>query len=297
MFNYRSTADFEKPEMILARLEKINAGANLSEHQWWIGDWPVDTMELRNFILAIQKELPHIKVFPRAHRFGKAYNFHLYMEGDEYTMGYVGYGYLGNSFQYYVASPHIFNGRKNGDGTYETFTKNIATAVKNVKKYVRPVSSGELVKITYPKVGDVISEKQINVYRTLKVAKAALMSNLSGLVLELTREGKLVSADLQDKVSAVAEALEAQTELDKHEPVFDFVQLKGDRATVREVVRNGTVYKADRPEYSCGVEELSRSLSEGVAVLSIMDVGTVLEGVGARASKNIFYVERKDASK
>ena len=296
MFNYRALADTKK-QSLLDRLESIRAEAESNGHQWWIGTWPVDSMEFRNFVLAIQKEMPQIKVFPSKVRFQKVYEFLLYMEGDDYAMGYVAYHYIGNKYRYVVGSPNVYNGRKSGDEIYCTYSQNLATAIKNVKKYVRPLSCGELVKVTYQKIADYVTGKQMNVCRQVRHAKDVVLNNLSGLIYELDREGKLVSDEFKYNVHMMAEALRAEKAMEGNNPVFDFVQLKGDRAVIREVVSNGTVYKSGHPEYSCGVEELSQSLAEGVAVLSIMDVGTVIEGVGVRATNSIFYVERKDASK
>lgn len=298
MFNYRALAD-TKQQNILDKLAIIRADAEMAEHQWWIETWPAETMELRNFILAIQKELPQIKVFPSKTKRNRVYSFLLYMEGDDYAMGYVEYAPMGrqHQYQYIVGSPNVYNGRKSGEAIYCTGSKNLATAIKNVKKYVRPLSCGELVKVTYQKIADYISGKQMNVYRQMRDTKDAVLKDLSGLICELDREGKLVSEGYKNTVHALAEALRLEQAIENSKPVFDFVQLKGDRAVIREVVSNGTMYKSGHPEYSCGVEELSRSIAEGVAVLSIMDIGTVIEGVGVRATNSIFYVERKDASK
>ena len=243
----------------------------------------------------------------------------VYRPQDTYAMGWICYadhmtGGDGEN-RYSVFSPNISNGKyTHGDREYMSSALNRDTAVKNAAKYLRPLTLQQTVRLV---------QKEFK--HKLNTAAQQMGTELRGLTSEL-RDGffdrsslrnmppnalqnelnrimqsdyVFVDKELEQKIRATFAAREEYEEgrklTDVDHTFIEAYQLGGRQCfRAYDKVKNYSHFSRDN---SCeGMlrytqEDLPEHLKGPISVLSMVDVGQYVVGVGYRAGSNMFYVK------
>ena len=241
----------------------------------------------------------------------------VYREGENYPMGYVGFGNFRDTADdeehlYTVWSPNIINNRyQQGAQVHMTQAKHKSKGVANALKYLRPLTVEQTARISTSavrhKVSDVITDARTtytnacahithNLFDTNRGHENALQRELKHL---LDTGYEFVDKEFGEKLRSVFNNLkEYSASKESNDNIFTFVEATK-TITGRQVFRVATEvntafsYSFSVPHENISVysqEELPDELAGKVAVLSMVDVETYVEGVGYRAADAVFYL-------
>ena len=248
----------------------------------------------------------------------------VYRPQDTYAMGYIGYcpvrdaaGAVGDQERRYaVFSPNIHNGKYNyGERQKMASALHIAKGVANAAKHLRPLTTkqvleftqGEFVSALYDAKSTAWSQvakatQQID-YKLFSSERFRYKSDTPPLQDELQRilnsdyvfVDKELEAQLYAAFAAVAEHEESKKLHDAKHTFIEVIEANG-RNTFRgyaEVDDDRSLFRlADTQEnlFYFTQEELPDRLMGAMSVLSMVEVGIYVSGVGYRAANNMFYV-------
>ena len=266
--------------------------------------------ELAEFCAALEREIRGIK-FNETH---DARAVVVYFEGDVYALGRVAFGNYRDSGEgapeYVVVSPHIENA-KYSEGRWHHHMKgsgNLATAVKNAKKYLRSYSPQRLVSLTKQdfrrSIEDARGELRKEVMKltdklfggSFSTPNDALMNELRSLVAHGHEfVDPQVRGDLQtyftkkDEQETMARALSdiffVRVKQQFGEQMFDVLTREG-------IALNQISYEFGNTfDYAeCCEDTLPDGVLGKLAVLQMMPCRTFVEGVGTNMGDGMFYV-------
>ena len=241
----------------------------------------------------------------------------IYRPQDTYPMGYIAYADLmdggDGTKRYSVFSPNISNGKyTHGEREFMASTLHRAKAVKNAAKYLRPLSPlhvmeqvhGDFIDKKYKAVTENERENTTRMYKVKGAAELFRSSTEAPLLAELKRiiqsgyvfADKELEADFRGALQAREEQQRNKTQL--KDAKFSFVEV------VQQAGQNlfrgfGTAphYRSMHyremagSEFCYTQEDLSEHLRGAISVLSMLEAGGYVDGVGYRAADNIFYVK------
>jgi hypothetical protein len=255
-----------------------------------------------------------IKVAPRS-----TDSMWVYRPQDTYAMGYIGYCQVhetGDQEQRYaVFSPNIHNNKYNyGEKTNMTSALHRTKGVANAAKHLRPLTTKQVLEFTQ---GDFVSALyEAKSTARSQVAKATQQIDLRLFALERYRKPDLnplqdelqrilnsdyvfvdkeLEAQLRAAFTAVAEHEDSKKLHEAKHTFIEVIETHG-RNTFRgyaEVDDDRSLYRmADTKEnlFYFTQEELPDRLMGAMSVLSMVETGVYVSGVGYRAASNMFYV-------
>lgn len=242
-------------------------------------------------------------------------SLYMYIEGNPYCLGWVSAGQKPEPFdgeqsrwstEYTVSSPNIVNNRYSdyNDEHYTKTTGSCATALRHIKRYMRPYSPRDMLMVTFSDVVSKVTSVAFTARQDLR-ASVETMFNISSYTPDsplLTELRHLVKAghtflspafsadlakyfELKDNSSALSgrevpmwfvrvyECMGAQ----KFETVYIANATSAYTSTSNTVDR----YEADNlPDHIMGK----------LSVLNMLADGEYVDGVGYRAGEGMFYV-------
>lgn len=246
-----------------------------------------------------------------------------YREGDNYAMGYIGFGSFRDVDQgkpindeehlYTVFSPNVYNGRYGGGAQMHMVqAKHMKKGVSNALKYLRPLSVAQTVKMSKNdcrrKANEVVHEASNEFSHSAELIKKNFLTS-HGEDNALQKELKhMVETGYEFLDKTLGEQLrKAFAALKEHEiaksankDTFIFVEaLK--TVTGRQTFRvatdvNVSFYgdvSSEELQDKISVytqEELPEELAGKLSVLSMLDIDGYVEGVGYRAAESVFYL-------
>ena len=243
----------------------------------------------------------------------------VYRPQDTYAMGYIGYcqvhGTGDQGQRYAVFSPNIHNGKYNyGEKQHMASALHRPKGVANAAKHLRPLTTKQVLEFTQ---GDFVSALfDAKSTARSQVAKATQQIDLRLFALERYRKPDLnplqnelqrilnsdyvfvdkeLEAQLHAAFTAVAEHEESKQLHDAKHTFIEVIESHG-RNTFRgyaEVEDDRSLYRmADTKEnlFYFTQEELPDRLMGAMSVLSMVETGVYVSGVGYRAASNMFYV-------
>jgi hypothetical protein len=243
----------------------------------------------------------------------------VYRPQDTYAMGYIGYCQVhetGDQEQRYaVFSPNIHNGKYNyGEKQHMASALHRPKGVANAAKHLRPLTAKQVLELTQ---GDFVSALyEAKSTARSQVAKATQQIDLRLFALERYRKPDLnplqnelqrilnsdyvfvdkeLEAQLHAAFTAVAEHEESKKLHEAKHTFIEVIETHG-RNTFRgyaEVDDDRSLYRmADTKEnlFYFTQEELPDRLMGAMSVLSMVETGVYVSGVGYRAASNMFYV-------
>jgi hypothetical protein len=287
------------PKMELSRVQQL-----LEEH---------DTREERsphgypllNFRREIEAAIPGCRTTIRNNSWAW-----VYMPDDHYAMGAVGYGNFNQNGRggntYAVRSRNIVNG-KYRDGSEQhnmLMSSNSSVAVKNAKKFLRRLSPQELVNQSHQYLREAIGVMQSNARQVLMEKEVKLF----GTNLPRRKDAPLI-AELKHLVMSGHTFLDASmpTQLteyfalsaeinDTQQPcnmLFVAVSRSGDKQRFDIVpVDKAENYWPKVGEPETFYDDVPEHVLGRLAVLSMVEVGTFVPGVGLKHTEGLFYVAR-----
>jgi len=243
----------------------------------------------------------------------------VYRPQDTYAMGYIGYCRVhdtGDQEQRYaVFSPNIHNGKYNyGEKQHMASALHRPKGVANAAKHLRPLTTKQVLEFTQGEfvsaLFDAKSTARSQVARATQQIDYKLFplerfrkSDTTPLQDELQRilnsdyvfVDKELEAQLHAAFAAVAEHEESKKLHEAKHTFIEVVEAHG-RNTFRGYAEvnddRGLGRLADTQEnlFYFTQEELPDRLMGAMSVLSMVEVGIYVSGVGYRAANNMFYV-------
>jgi len=243
----------------------------------------------------------------------------VYRPQDTYAMGYIGYcqvhGTGDQGQRYAVFSPNIHNGKYNyGEKQHMASALHRPKGVANAAKHLRPLTTKQVLEFTQGEFVNALYEAKSTARS--QVAKATQQIDLRLFALERYRKSDLnplqnelqrilnsdyvfvdkeLEAQLHAAFTAVAEHEESKQLHDAKHTFIEVIESHG-RNTFRgyaEVDDDRSLYRmADTKEnlFYFTQEELPDRLMGAMSVLSMVETGVYVSGVGYRAASNMFYV-------
>lgn len=287
------------PKMELSRVQQLLEEHDKREEQSPHG-YP-----LLNFRREIEAAIPGCRTTIR--------NSHwawVYMPDDHYAMGAVGYGNFSRNGRgghtYAVRSRNIANG-KYSDGSDQhrmLMSSNSSVAVKNAKKYLRRLSPQELVSQSHEYLREaigvmrsnarqVLMEKEVKLFGTNLPRRkdAAVIAELKHLVMS---GHAFLDASLSERLTEYF-ALYAEND-DTQQPysmLFVAVSRSGDKQRFDIVpVDNAENHWPKVGEPETFYDDVPEHVLGRLAVLSMVEIGTFVPGVGFKHTEGLFYVAR-----
>lgn len=231
----------------------------------------------------------------------------LYMRNQPYQVGEITYGMLQdstNDYMYGVCSTNITN-EKYGDyrSQFNTkMTKNVDTALKHIKKYVRPLSLVDIARLSqsdyHYKLRSFLADATNEAERKKRdVYGDELLSMVRNMYQTGHDFGEVLNSKVHDWITADKEAAEVAAEFSRTQVKFVQVVDYLDRQMLKI---------ADCPslkEYGFG-DGISMETAQNVlstdapadimgklSALSILDDESHISGVGFKVTDDIYYVE------
>jgi hypothetical protein len=158
-------------------------------------DTRLRTDTIDSFIAALKAEMPYLK-FRSAVRYDGA-EVAVYREGDALAMGWIAYGDFTPSEQvqrrYTVYSHTITNGKYKADNKQHNMamTHNLGTAIKLVKKHLRPIPILEVAKYSMFEVNYGLSEAHKGTKQMLDTSRRAIVGASGDIFLNKGLENAL----------------------------------------------------------------------------------------------------------
>lgn len=240
----------------------------------------------------------------------------VYRPQDTYAMGYIGYRQVYNQEQRYaVFSPNIQNGKYNySEKQHMASALHRTKGVANAAKHLRPLTAKQVLEFTQGEFASALFDAKSTARS--QVAKATQQIDLRLFALERYRKPDLnplqselqrilnsdyvfVDKELEAQLHAAFTAVAEYEDSKKlHEAKHTFIEVieSHGRNTFRgyaEVDDDRSLYRmADTKEnlFCFTQEELPDRLMGSMSVLSLVEPGVYVSGVGYRAASNMFYV-------
>ena len=247
------------------------------------------------FIDAVRSKFPGAEFFPTGQT--RAY---IYYKEDTYAMGRLQLEWDAKlqGYNYGVSSPHIANER--GD-RYVKWSKDMKRAVTNAAKFLRRMNVVEALAVPLEDAARAIGRARSKVKNDVDRKTAELLSvKNSPLLLELrhlVNSGhKFLTDGFAEKVEEVFAGL---AEVERRSKPYDGWAVHMKEYLGQPVFDVAVVHRMDY-YYSCKVdkdfirytaETLPTNIAEKLTLLSMVEVGSVIDGVGVRGNDNMFYLE------
>ena len=282
------------------------------EQQKEARDYLASQRELQEFMAEIRKSFRGVLFTPDA---GDKRRVYVHMPNDPYVMGYIGYGDFLTTAKamqssYVISSRHIMNYKyaDHNDQHYMAMSINLSTAVRNAKKYLRPLTTKDMALDQHTESD--MRRKSKNTKSEMEVKRNNALSDLLAKsnrtlnidynpMLEYMRTLVTVGHEFTDKelernllsYFALEKDVKAFSGNDidvdyvrvyeKYgKQVFDVVPLIREDS-YRSTLGNLTTYDKDKvPEDVMGK----------VSVLSMVENGHWVDDVGYRVDATMFYV-------
>lgn len=236
----------------------------------------------------------------------------VYREGDPYAMGWIGYMTFTSRGKkaYAVYSPNISNGKyTSGVRQNMMFSESRAKAVKNALKHIRPLTMDQCVIMSRDycdrAMRSVVSEAKHtidrlrrDVARSLFDTYSHIRSNPAPLEAELrhlVESGhKFLNPEVGEKLAAIFGGLKEIAALNARDTKFTVVIAEGDRFRVlpdHDVSSYSYIGRSYEGVYETyGQGELPEEIMGKLAVLSMVEAGHYVEGVGYKENARVFYL-------
>ena len=250
-------------------------------------------------------------------------SMYVYRPQDTYVMGWICYADHRNiknprcsNERYSVFSPNIQN-RKYQDGEREHMSSTLhrAKGVKNAMKHLRPLTALQVLRQTKSEFYDKLSK--VRDVATLAYHKAAdpvrqtpfpsntyLMQRPNAIQDELQAminsghkfSNKELEAELRVAFSALDELTDSRKLTSRKHTFVEAYTVGGDTRFrgFPNVSNHVTLYGIDESTaFDYAQEELPESIVGGISVLSMVQVGHYVAGVGIKQADNMFYLSEE----
>lgn len=297
--------------------ESKDLANNLSWELWFNG-YPVASHQLWEFLTKLEQEIPDIKLYPSAKKFGgTGYDvFTAVMEGQPFVLGRVSYAdhsiKKDKGAKYTIHSARIRNDKYNvhRDQYHMVMANDIKSAVKQAKKYIRPYTALDLAQMMYSSVYNnaaVFKSKLYDQARDLMNGvgvSGGVNKGLTTIVAEvknLKDQGVVLRTKwLESSMENVDEAFKILSEYEEYVPKASFVMIEAGSSPMVHVLNddgilfgtesNGVFKQGETNSYR--ISELPEHIAGRLAVLQVLNDEQYVERVGYKHDEYIYWIEQ-----
>jgi len=286
------------------------------EQQKVARDYLASQRELQEFMAEIRKSFRGVLFTPDA---GDKRKVYVHMPNDPYVMGYIGYGDFLTTAKamqssYVVSSRHIMNYKyaDYNDQHYMAMSINLSTAVRNAKKYLRPLTTKDMALDQWTesdmrrKSKNTKSEMEVKRNNALSdlLAKSNREKNIDyNPMLEYMRTLVTVGHEFTDK--ELESNLLSYFALEKDVKAFNGNDVDVDYVRVYEkygkqvfdvvpLIREDSYRSTLGNLITYDKDKVPEDVMGKVSVLSMVENGHWVDDVGYRVDATMFYVTAPD---
>lgn len=256
----------------------------------------------KNYKIGFSSKLQH--VWERHGDYTKFCEVWVYVPGERYARGRIGFGEFRTSQSdcvYMVYNQSIKNHKYRPDRLeYNTFmTTDFSKALKNAYKYLKPYSLAEVAMMErdaiYDGIRDMIGDKKRAVQEVVRSSLDydKLMAELRTLV----QAGyKFASQQFNDQLVSYFEQKDIAEALDRKSFKAYYVLVHGDDTEIiacDDITSYSEVSVKKGTPQRLKTSDVPVDIAGKVAVLSMVENGRYVEGVGAKVSADAYWVERE----
>lgn len=261
---------------------------------------------------ALTKKVRGYKISPK-----DANSIWVYRPQDTYAMGWVTYNDMfqhgTGECRHAVYSPNIHNGKYSyGDNCFMSSALHFNKGLLNACKYLRPLNAKQVLhqvqsrfcravhnakdeaKIRASKITNKIDT---DVFGRTRLNQAPLNRELANILRsDYEFVDKELEAQLIEAFEATKEHKESRALHDVEHMFIEVIQSQGANLYrgFNTVVQNSALFRhndSDGNKVSYTQEELPEKLFGAMSVLSMVEEGQYVSGVGYRAGENMFYIK------
>ena len=262
-------------------------------------------LALQDFCREVEAAIPGCRTTPRNNNW-----CWVYMPDDHVAMGAIGYGNFTDRGRgpttYAVMSRTITNGKYNSgrDQHHMATSTSMAVATKNAKKYLRRHSPAELVKLTFRYAREAVSTMRTTLRAAVGKAEGELfggnLPNRKQVSMLVELKHLLLSDHAFLDPTIPAKLTEYFGLLDEDQNMQGGHNMNFVAISVAHGRQRFDVVPVDKLDYHWPTvgepqvfyEDMPEDILGRVAVLSMVEDGTNVPGVGFRHTEGMFYVAR-----
>jgi len=239
-------------------------------------------------------------------------SYHVYRQGNPYCMGWIGYDdfqHSNDTPMYAVYSYNIKNEKYSNysDEYHMCMTKNVDTAIRNVKKYLRVLSPHQLVQLTARELRVAVGDVRGALAQEVRTTAEAVFGTItiirgSDLYRELRHMAdsgyEFVEGSFRGRLLSFFEADDALV-ADKAKPinvwfvrVFERFGRQSFQVVGVDNAENNWNAKAHDEIHRYNSDTVPEELAGKLSVLNMLQDKQYVDGVGQNCGEGMFYVCR-----
>tara|TARA_R110000796_G_scaffold17716_1_gene54339 strand:+ start:590 stop:1486 length:897 start_codon:yes stop_codon:yes gene_type:complete len=237
----------------------------------------------------------------------------VYRPQDTYAMGWISLHPNTTGLLHAVYSPNIHNGRYSyGDKCFMSSALHLKKGLLNACKYLRPLNTKQVLQQVQGKfcnavhiarqdgedrANKIINKVNTDVFRRTRLNRSPLNRELANILRsDYEFADKELEAQLIEAFEAVKEQEESMTLHGVDHTFIEVIQSQGANLYrgFNTVKQNSSLFRhdcSDGNKVSYTQEELPEKLLGAISVLSMVEEGQYVSGVGYRAGANMFHVK------
>ena len=293
------------------KVNDINKNCDLAQ-QKVATDYLASQREMQEFMQELRKSFRSVLFTPCPHDKRRTY---MHMPNDPYVMGYIGYGDFQTTTKamqssYVVSSRHIMNMKyaDHNDQHYMAMSINLATAVRNAKKYLRPLTTKDMALDEWTEAD--MRRKSKNTKSAMDVKRN---NTLSDLLAKNNREKKIEYNPMLEYMRTLVKVGHEFTDKELESDLLSYFKLEEDANAISsdgvdvDYVRVYEKYGKQvfdvvpliRKEYgrsdlgniiTYDKDKVPEDVMGKVSVLSMVENKHWVDDVGYRVDATMFYV-------
>ena len=265
--------------------------------------------EIQGFMKELRKAFRGVVFTPQ----GDMRKVYMHMPNDPYVMGYIGYGDFQTTVKamqssYVVSSRHIMNMKyaDHNDQYYMAMSINLDTAVRNAKKYLRPLTTKDMAL-------DEHNDMQRKSTDTESRASNAKNTAQSDLLARSNREKKIEYNPMLEYMRTLVKVGHEFTDKELESNLLTYFKLEDEHKVLldkginvsyvriyekygKQVFDVAPIISKDRYSHIVGditpygKADVPEDIVGKVSMLSMVDNGHWVDDVGYRVDATMFYV-------
>tara|TARA_R110000822_G_scaffold99851_1_gene225053 strand:- start:179 stop:1093 length:915 start_codon:yes stop_codon:yes gene_type:complete len=269
-------------------------------------------LDLQGFMKELRKAFRGVVFTPQ----GDMRKVYMHMPNDPYVMGYIGYGDFQTTTKamqssYVVSSRHIMNMKyaDHNDQYYMAMSINLDTAVRNAKKYLRPLTTRDMALDEY-------NDMQRKSNDTESRASNAKNTAQSDLLARSNREKKIEYNPMLEYMRTLVKVGHEFTDKELESNLLTYFKLEDEHKVLldkginvsyvriyekygKQVFDVAPIISKDRYSHIVGditpygKADVPEDIVGKVSMLSMVDNGHWVDDVGYRVDATMFYVTAK----
>ena len=269
-------------------------------------------LDLQGFMKELRKAFRGVVFTPQ----GDMRKVYMHMPNDPYVMGYIGYGDFQTTTKamqssYVVSSRHIMNMKyaDYNDQYYMAMSINLSTAVRNAKKYLRPLTTKDMAL-------DEHNDMQRKSNDTESRASNAKNTAQSDLLARSNREKKIEYNPMLEYMRTLVKVGHEFTDKELESNLLTYFKLEDEHKVLldkginvsyvriyekygKQVFDVAPIISKDRYNHIVGditpygKADVPEDIVGKVSMLSMVDNGHWVDDVGYRVDATMFYVTAK----